>query len=151
MSGETRELLVKGVAAARAGDKEEARFYLEWALRTDADFEQQADAWYWLSTATGDPNEKRDFLQNVLAVIPNYPEARRDLAILEGRLRPSQVLPETRRDLSPVQFGSTVQPEQVRRFKCPRCGAMTVFQPGAGVLACHFAATGPAARLSRLR
>src|SRR5947209_1361906 len=138
LSDETRDLLVSGVAAARAGDKDEARFYLEWALRTEPDFEQEADAWYWLSTATDDSDEKRDFLQNALALAPIYPEARRDLAILDGRLKASDVLPETRRDLPPVQFGATVQPGEIRRFKCPRCGATTACQPGAAVLACQF-------------
>ena len=102
MSDEARDLLVHGIAAARARDKEEARYYLEWVLRTDSDYDEQADAWYWLSTVADDPAEKRDALQNVLAIFPNYPEARRDLAVLDGRLSPSEILPETQRDIEPI-------------------------------------------------
>src|SRR5215211_5786343 len=88
MSDNARDLLIYGVAAAKADSKEEARNYLEWVLRTDADLDQQAEAWYWLSRITGDPKEKRDCLENVLSIYPRHPEARRDLAILDGRLRP---------------------------------------------------------------
>src|SRR5690348_448290 len=87
MSDEARELLVYGVAAAKANSPLEARNYLEWVLRTDADLEQQAEAWYWLSTLSNDPGEKRSCLESALAASPDYPEARRDLAILDGRLR----------------------------------------------------------------
>jgi len=41
------DVLVQGVAAACAGDRAEARFYLEWVLRSEPDLEQQTEAWYW--------------------------------------------------------------------------------------------------------
>jgi len=45
--GNTDELLQRGLTAARTGnerDYEEAGYYLEWVLRTDADLDQQAVA-----------------------------------------------------------------------------------------------------------
>ena len=54
MSDEARDLLVYGVAAANANDREEARYYLEWVLRIDADIDQETEAWYYLSKITDD-------------------------------------------------------------------------------------------------
>ena len=79
MSDEARDLLVYGIAAVNANDRDEARFYLEWVLRIDADLDQETEAWYYLSKITDDPVEKRKCLENVLAAYPNHGEARRDL------------------------------------------------------------------------
>src|SRR5438046_101481 len=92
MSNSAGDLLIYGEAAAQANSRDEARFYLEWVLRSDADLEQEADAWYWLSRIADDPSEKRNCLENVLAASPNYPEARRDLAILDGQLNPKEIV-----------------------------------------------------------
>ena len=48
MSQSARDLLVHGIAAAKAKDLREAHFYLEWVLQTDADRRQQIDAWWWI-------------------------------------------------------------------------------------------------------
>ena len=61
MSEGTRDLLVRGIAAAKAKDKDQARFYLEWVLRAEADRQQKVEAWLWLSEISDDPAEKRDF------------------------------------------------------------------------------------------
>ena len=60
MSDSARDLLVRGIAAAKAQDTDQARFYLEWVLRTDASREQKIKAWLWLSEVSEDPDEKRD-------------------------------------------------------------------------------------------
>jgi hypothetical protein len=69
MSESVRQLLVRGVAAAKTGqarDKEEARYYLEWALRSgEATSAQKAAAWLWLSPIEDDPKKKRDCLENI--------------------------------------------------------------------------------------
>ena len=86
MFNATDELLILGTGAARDGDREQARFYLEWLLRDDPTGPQVAEAWYWLSRVADDPDERRRCLASVLGANPNHPEARRDLAILDGRL-----------------------------------------------------------------
>jgi hypothetical protein len=48
--GNVRDLLTRGIAAAKAGNREEARFYLEWVLITEATEEQRLQAWLWLSS-----------------------------------------------------------------------------------------------------
>ncbi len=137
MSNDASDLLIYGVAAAKANDREEARFYLEWALRTDADIDQESEAWYWLSHITDDPAEKRNCLENVLAAYPKHPEARRDLAILEGRLKQEDIV-DPFRPVAPITPSPTLQADDVRRFSCPNCGGKMMVQPGKPSLFCQF-------------
>ena len=58
MSDSARDLLVRGIAFAREGLKDEARYFLEFALREDPDWEQRAEAWLWLSKLSADRVEK---------------------------------------------------------------------------------------------
>lgn len=62
MSESVRDLLVRGVAAAKDGAKDEARFYLEWALRLDPSDEQRIKAWLWLGEVCDDLAQKRNYL-----------------------------------------------------------------------------------------
>jgi Zn finger protein HypA/HybF involved in hydrogenase expression len=125
MSESVRALLVRGVAAAktgRANDKEEARFYLEWVLRShDATSAQKASAWLWLSQIEDEPTKKRDCLENVLAWDPANIPARRGLAILEGRLKPEDIV-DPNKPIEPVKPDAIPQPAAVRRYVCPKCG-----------------------------
>ena len=57
MFAATDDLLVLGIGAARDGDREQARFYLEWVLRDDPQGDQLPEAWYWLSRITDDADE----------------------------------------------------------------------------------------------
>src|SRR3954447_10885656 len=117
MSDEARDLLVHGVAAAIAKDADEARFYLEWVLRVDPDTEQETEAWYYLSKVTVDPVEKRQCLENVLAAYPNHPEARMDLAILDGRLRPEDIV-DPNHVAGPLTPQATVAGGDEHAYKC---------------------------------
>jgi len=134
MSEDVRGLLVRGIAAAKAKEKDQARFYLEWVLRRgDADLEQQVDAWLWLSQITDDPAKKRECLEQVLAINPAHPLARRGMAILQGRLKPEDVM-DDRQPVQPVQPSA---PSQVRRYVCPKCGGKMTFDPQKRALACE--------------
>jgi Tfp pilus assembly protein PilF len=44
MSDGARDLLVRGIAAAKAGERDEARHYLEWALRQEPSSDEQIEA-----------------------------------------------------------------------------------------------------------
>lgn len=135
MFDDESDLMVRGVAAAKSGDRDEAKFYLEWVIRSDADLEQQSNAWYWLSLCTDSPDEKRNCLENVLAAFPGHPEARRDLAILDGRLKREDIL-DLRQPVAPVVPSSVVA--DAERSMCPRCGAKMLSNQLTGVLACQF-------------
>src|SRR2546423_2188463 len=91
-----QDLYLRGVAAAQAHDNEEARLFLEWALHEwdaygEYDREKRAEVNLWLSRVNDDPAKKREYLETVLAMDPTNAEARRDLAILDGRLKPEDI------------------------------------------------------------
>src|SRR5687768_9148022 len=142
--GNAYELLHRGVSAARSEnerDHEEAEYYLEWVLRTDSDLDQQAVAWYWLSRIAKDQARKRECIENVLAINPSHPEARRDKAIMEGRLNPAMMRANPLEQGTPVVQSQQVAAKDTRRFKCPRCGAIAAFDPNIGQLRCQFCGT----------
>lgn len=122
-----------GAAAARAGDRADARYYLEHAQVCDPDPEEQAQIWFWLSRVTDDPVLKRKYLQDVVISAPGHVEARRDLAILEGRLKPEEIL-DLGQPLPPVAS------ERVgaRRYVCPHCGGKLAYEAQRGALVCDY-------------
>lgn len=133
MSESVRDLLVRGIAAAKAKEKDEARFYLEWALRLDPDAQQCIEAWFWLSEISENPEEKRGYLEEVLARQPNYYPARRSLAILDGRLNPKDIIDPDR--LAPPSTAE--QPTEAKRFVCSRCGGQLTYSPDGKALICE--------------
>src|SRR5690606_13474333 len=130
---DTRMLLVRGVAAARAGEVGEARRYLEQLLRAEHEPEEFAEACLWLSRISDDPAEKRHYLEEILARRPGEPRARRDLAILDGRLSPDQIVDPDRL----AAADATTQEAEARRYTCPRCAARLVFTPDGEALYCE--------------
>ncbi|MCP4416328.1 MAG: hypothetical protein GY805_06885 [Chloroflexi bacterium] len=130
-----RELLRQGVAATKAGDMDEAFFYLSWVLRTNANEKQQAKAWLWLSQVYDDLADKRHCLEQVLAFNPTHGVARRGLALLDGRLQAKDII-------NPNQLKQAIAetPEQTNaeQFACPRCAAKLQFTPDGQQLHCGF-------------
>lgn len=136
MSDSVRDLLVRGIAAAKGNSKQEAKFYLEWVTRTgDATHDQLADAYRWLAYVVDDPKEKREYLDHALAYNPSDPEARRALALLNGTLKPDDII-------DPNKFSQPVSespvPTQARRFVCAQCGGKMQFAPDATTLECAY-------------
>jgi DNA-directed RNA polymerase subunit RPC12/RpoP len=136
MSESTRDLLVNGIAAAKAKSKDEARFYLEWILRSDADNDQLAEAWRWLAEITDDPQEKRNCLEQALAYNLMEPEARRELAILNRQLKPSDIVDPDH--LPTPAAPQALQPIEARRFVCQQCGGRMAFAPDGNALICAY-------------
>ena len=141
MSESVRALLVRGMAAAKTGqvrDKEEARFYLEWVLRSgDATSHQKASAWLWLSQIEDDPGKKRDCLENVLVCDPANIPARRGLAILDGRLQPDEIV-DPDKPIEPVKPDAAPQSAGVQRYACPKCGGRMSFVADKRSLVCNY-------------
>ncbi|HEY4690038.1 MAG TPA: TFIIB-type zinc ribbon-containing protein [Anaerolineae bacterium] len=138
MSDSVHDLLIRGIAAAKAKDYKEAQFYLEWVLRLpDASFDQKAEAWLWLSQTTDDPARRRDCLENVLAIDPSHPMARRGLAILDGKLKPEDQI-DHRQPVKPVQPSATPDASSVRRYVCPKCGGKMTFDANRRALTCTY-------------
>jgi DNA-directed RNA polymerase subunit RPC12/RpoP len=129
-----RDLFVRGTAAAKAGDIDEARLYLQWALRQPLDDFRAAEVWYWLAEIDDDPVEKRRCLEESLVRNSLDPRARRSLAILDGRLNPDDIINP---DQLPAPDDS-VQAAAMRRFTCPRCDARKNYAAGEQTLRCDY-------------
>jgi len=134
MSEDTRDMLIRGIAAAKAQSKGEARFYLQWVLDApDAEPEQIIEAWRGLAEVSDDPKEKRDCLEQALAHNPADPEARRALALLDGRLKPDDIVdPDRLPAAAPPATGAT------RRYVCTQCGGKRSFTPDGHALTCAY-------------
>lgn len=129
-------LLKEGLLHFRAGDYGLARRYFERALDVADDNSTRASAYFYLSQLTDDPNQKRHYLEEVLAIDAVHPEARRALAILDGRLRPEDIVnPDA---LSPAGAGTV--DASAERFICPKCGGRMVYAPDGKSLLCEYCA-----------
>jgi predicted RNA-binding Zn-ribbon protein involved in translation (DUF1610 family) len=135
MSNGARDLLVRGIAAAKAGSKDEARYLLEKMLMIDPTADQRADAWVWLGEISDDPGEKRDCLENALAYNPAHPIARRRLAVIDGRLKKEEII-DPDRIVAPAP--EAPQPAQAKRFVCRQCGGQMAFAPSRKTLICSY-------------
>jgi tetratricopeptide (TPR) repeat protein len=71
------ELLRQGVAAARAGQREQARDLLMRVLEQD---DENISAWLWLSGVVDSLEDQEICLENVLALDPNHDSARQGLS-----------------------------------------------------------------------
>lgn len=140
VSDSVRDLLVRGIAAAKDGAGDEARRYLEWALRLDPTQQQCIEARLWLSRISDDADEKRAHLEEILFADPMHAEARRELAILDGRLDPADIVDPNH---LPEATSDAPQPTQARRFTCPNCGGRMVFAPTGTSLVCEYCAQHP--------
>jgi DNA-directed RNA polymerase subunit RPC12/RpoP len=134
MTDYDNNLLRQAIIHAKAGEYEIARRYLERAIDLADDRETRVQSNYWMSLVVTDPTEKRKFLEETLAYEPTHPEARRELAILDGKLKPEEIVNP---DALPAQSTET-QAAKADRFTCPKCGGRMVFTPDGRSLFCEF-------------
>lgn len=130
-----RDILVQGIAAAKAGEVEDAHFYLEWVLRKPASDKEQAQAWLWLSEVYAEHADKRECLVQALTIEPNNGLARRGLAVLDGRLKREEIIDPNHVSSDPSQEPTMAR---ARRFQCPRCSGRMHFSPDGQRLLCEF-------------
>ena len=144
MSDDVHLVLIEGVAAVKSGRPErrqEARVRLEEVLqRTDAEPDQKAEAWLWLSRIEQDPRKKRLCLESVLALDPANGSAHQGLAILDGRLRASDVM-DPHEAVPPLEPPETPPATGVHRSVCPKCGGKVSFETGRRSLVCSYCGT----------
>jgi len=126
-------LLHSGIIEAKAGEKEAARRYLERAISVGGKLDVQSEAWYWLSKVIDDPTEKRSSLENCLSFDMRHARARRELAILDGKLDEQEIIDP---DVLPAASTGPAQ-ATADRFMCPNCGAKMVFAPDGSGLICE--------------
>lgn len=87
---EITQLLQDGIAAAKAGQPEQARACLLAIIAQDEHHEQ---AWLWLSGVVDTPADRRTCLENVLTINPDNQLAQRGLAKLNAQLPPTETPP----------------------------------------------------------
>ncbi len=131
-------LLRKGIIEAKAGIEEAARRYLERAVDTSGDPDVLSEAWYWIGIITDGASEKRSALENCLSWNLRHARARRELAILDGKLDEDEIINP---DALPTP---SLDPTQANadRFMCPQCGARMVFAPDGSGLICEHCTSG---------
>ena len=133
--GNLRDLVVRGIAAAKHKEMDEARFYLAKALRNGVSDNLESRAWLWLSETYTDPADKRFCLEQVIAIEPTHPVARRGLAIIDGRLQEADII-------NPDKLEQEIPDEPIdanaKQFQCPRCAARMNYAPDGKTLRCEF-------------
>jgi predicted RNA-binding Zn-ribbon protein involved in translation (DUF1610 family) len=132
LSDNTRELLLNGIASAKEGDLKRARFYLEWVLREPCTSDQRVKALYYLGKVAETPQERLQWIEQLLMEDPLHPEARRDLAILRGQIS-AQGIPDPNRPPAPPPTA----PLAKRKTNCDQCGGKLVFSPDGKSLDCE--------------
>ncbi len=88
----TNDWLQQGIAAARAGRKEQARQLLARAIQVD---QYNDDAWVWLAGVMDDPARMRQCLQQALRINPLNPQARQGIAWLDQQARQASKAPSS--------------------------------------------------------
>jgi tetratricopeptide (TPR) repeat protein len=123
---QVKELVQRGIAAAKSGQKEEAEQLLLEAVELDEENEQ---AWLWLSGLVESAEEKRICLENVLAINPRNTYAEAGLQWLEENAPPEPVPAEAQEECP--HCGAQIPPSgstcpncgQPLLIACPNCGA----------------------------
>jgi hypothetical protein len=134
MPGEyDNNLLNEGILHFKAKEYTLARQYFERALDTADDLQTRAQANFYISQMVDDPSKKRQFLEETLAIDMGHAGARRALAILDGKLKPAEIINPD--DLPAPVPG--VQTALADRFNCPNCGGRMVFTPDGRSLVCE--------------
>ena len=129
----SRDLLRTGIIELKAGNRLSARRYLDRCVYMSADHDVMAEAWYWLSQTSDDRREQLQALENCLANDLHHARARRALALLDGRLKPDEII-DPDLPVPPAGTGDT----RSQRFTCPRCGGRLVYAPDGRSLVCEY-------------
>ena len=131
----SKDLLRSGIIELKAGNRELARRYLDRTVYMSSDRQVIAESWFWMSEASDDPAAKRAALENCLANDPLHARARRALAIVDGHLRPDEIVDP---DRLPVRQGEGST--GTRRFVCAKCGGRMAYAPDGQSLICEYCA-----------
>lgn len=127
------QLLREAIIYIKAKEYDSARRYLERALDMADDWETREKANFYLSQIAEDPTEKRKYLEETLGYNPTNAEARRALAILDGKLKAEDIVDA---DRLPEQSRET-QKSGADRFTCPKCGSRMIFDGDGRSLICE--------------
>jgi hypothetical protein len=129
-----RELLKSGIIEVKAGNRESARRYFDRAVYISNDHDVLAEAWFWMSQVVEGAEEKRKALENCLAHDLQHARARRLLAVLDGKLRPDEIIDPDRLPSAPEGLRAA----SAERFMCSKCGGRMSFSADGQSLTCEY-------------
>jgi len=127
------ETLRDGVSAAKAGERLLAQRLLTRATMINPG---DARAYLWLSATTDDPKEQIEYLEEAVARDPTNVAARRGLAMLKGKIDPTQMMPQGAA-LKESRNSGEIE-AQTETFDCPKCGGRMSFSVQIGLLKCDY-------------
>lgn len=130
------DTLSRGIAAAEAGDRVEARALLTEVVQTD---DSQLEGWWWLSQVIDSLEERAICLENVLTLDPAHKAAQHELAWVQeqqekffrpvyapGQEKPIEgVTPLSATATAPITTDYPNKDEFDNEWLCPYCAAAT--------------------------
>ncbi|MDJ0757689.1 MAG: hypothetical protein QNJ45_29410 [Ardenticatenaceae bacterium] len=128
-----RSMLNLGTGAFNDGKIPVARSYFEQVILKTGDHEEEMEAWLGLATLVEDPAEKRLCLEAVLAINPANGPARKELALLDGRIDP-QLLEKNSSAAAP----DAPVTAHSKQMTCPQCTGAMRFEPEQQLMVCPF-------------
>lgn len=137
------EALVRdGITAAKNGNRR-----LAWSLLNQATQMNSLDPrpWLWLTETTDDLKEKSEYLEQSVAADPRNAATRHALAVLKGKLNPSEkMVPQGADDvMQPSETPITAQTKET--YLCPKCGGRVEFKIQTNQLICLYCGYTPSA------
>lgn len=127
--------VAEGKELVRMGKLDDAYDALTWVLKSQSSDMERANAWYWLSHVFEEPADKRACLEHALSLHPNLGLARRDLAVIDGRLSQDDIInPDTVHENRQIGVETAV----VQKHACPRCDAGMQFNAETQLYSCGF-------------
>lgn len=128
-----RRTLNAGIAAVKGGDFAEANLLLRKAAEMKP---TDPLPWLWLSAATQDPQEQKEYLEYALAADPNNGAARRGLAILSGKVDRKRLLAEGQ-EVQARRPEAPIEAQAGRVFRCDNCGGRMHYEVSKQELICE--------------
>lgn len=127
------QLVNAAIAAVKGGDFQQARTLLTKATEFKPG---DPEPWIWLSRATRDPAEQREYLEYALAADPGNATARRGLILLSGKVDASKMLTEGE-GVAPRLPLDVQEGWAAMGYRCPQCGGRMLASTGAASLVCE--------------
>jgi hypothetical protein len=108
----SNDLLLKGIAAAKGGDKERARALLS---KVVLEMPESEEAWWWLAQSVDDPKQREFCAQKILEINPHHRGAKE---LLLGSPKSSQQ-PTSRAEIAPEPRAAQTNAPIRRRPQSP--------------------------------
>src|SRR5689334_620327 len=112
MNTDEKDLLAEGIAAASAGDHEEAQRLLRRATELTP---TNVEAWVWRASVADNTADKKSFLEEALRLDPSHQQAKLALERVKQKEGPVTA----RADEDEVLY-CTVHPDRETRLRCNR-------------------------------